>query len=163
LETTPFHTGQVALVDKSHDIQQQLRELFESQQLAVLATHRSGQPYTSLVAFYATEDLKHLFFVTPRTTRKFENLKADCRVSLLVNSSTNQTADFHRAVSVTVVGTASEVVDTDRQPILERYLKKHAHLEDFVRSPSCALVRVSAKSYYMVQNFQHVLELHINQ
>lgn len=150
-------------MNKSHDIQQRLRELFESQQLAVLATHRSGQPYASLVAFYATEDLKHIFFVTPRTTRKFENLKADSRVSILVNSSSNQTDDFHRAVSVTVVGNASEVVGTERQPILQRYLTRHPHLEDFVRSPSCALVRVSAKSYFMVQNFQNVLELHFSQ
>jgi nitroimidazol reductase NimA-like FMN-containing flavoprotein (pyridoxamine 5'-phosphate oxidase superfamily) len=150
-------------MNQSHDIQQRLRELFESQQLAVLATHRSGQPYASLVAFYAAEDLKHLFFVTPRTTRKFENLKADSRVSLLVNSSTNQTLDFHRAVSVTVVGNASEVVGAERLPILEQYLKKHPHLEDFVHSPSCALVRVSATSYFMVQNFQNVLELHFSQ
>jgi nitroimidazol reductase NimA-like FMN-containing flavoprotein (pyridoxamine 5'-phosphate oxidase superfamily) len=135
----------------------------DSQNLAVLATHRSGQPYTSLVAFYATEDLRNLFFVTPKTTRKFENIKADPRVSILVNSSTNQTVDFHRAVSVTVVGEASEIVGSERQPILERYLKKHPHLEDFVRSPSCAVVRVSAKSYFMVQNFQNVMELHIDQ
>ena len=64
-------------MDKTQAIQQRLRELFESQNLGVLATHSSGQPYASLVAFYATEDLKHLFFVTPKTTRKFENLKAD--------------------------------------------------------------------------------------
>ena len=62
-------------MDKTQAIQQRLRELFESQNLGVLATHRSGQPYASLVAFYATDDLKHLFFVTPKTTRKFKNLK----------------------------------------------------------------------------------------
>jgi len=150
-------------MDKTQALHQQLRSLFESQNLAVLATHRSGQPYTSLVAFYATEDLKNLFFVTPKTTRKFENLKADSRVSILVNSSTNQVGDFHRAVSVTVIGEATEIVGSERQPILERYLKKHPHLEDFVRSPSCALVRVSAKSYFMVQKFQNVMELHLNQ
>jgi general stress protein 26 len=150
-------------MDKTQALHQQLSSLLESQNLAVLATHRSGQPYTSLVAFYATEDLRNLFFVTPKTTRKFENIKADPRVSILVNSSTNQTVDFHRAVSVTVVGEASEIVGSERQPILERYLKKHPHLEDFVRSPSCAVVRVSAKSYFMVQNFQNVMELHIDQ
>ncbi|UCE57130.1 MAG: pyridoxamine 5'-phosphate oxidase family protein [Desulfobacterales bacterium] len=150
-------------MDKNQAIQQQLRELFESQNLAVLATHRSRQPYASLVAFYATEDLKHLFFVTPKTTRKFENLKADAKVAMLVNSTTNQAVDFHQAVSVTVVGTAAEIVGPERQPILKRYLEKHPYLEDFVRSPSCALVRVSAKSYFMVQNFQNVMELHLNQ
>jgi nitroimidazol reductase NimA-like FMN-containing flavoprotein (pyridoxamine 5'-phosphate oxidase superfamily) len=151
------------LIEKSQAIHQRLKELLDSQNLGVLATHRSGQPYTSLVAFYATEDLRHLFFVTPKTTRKFENLKADSRVSILVNSSTNQAVDLHRAVSVTVVGNATEVVGSKRQPILERYLKKHPHLEDFVRAPSCALVKVTAKSYYMVQNFQNVMELHLNQ
>ena len=70
-------------MDKTQAIRQRLRELFESQNLGVLATHHSGQPYASLVAFYATEDLRHLFFVTPKATRKFENLKADSRVALL--------------------------------------------------------------------------------
>jgi nitroimidazol reductase NimA-like FMN-containing flavoprotein (pyridoxamine 5'-phosphate oxidase superfamily) len=150
-------------MDKTQTIHKKISELFNSQNLGVLATHRFGQPYASLVAFYATEDLRHLFFVTPKTTRKFSNLKADSRVAILIDSSTNQSVDFHRAVSVTVVGHAAEVVGSERQPILEQYLKKHPHLEDFVRSPSCALIRVSAKSYFIVQNFQNVMELHLNQ
>jgi len=150
-------------MDKTQELHLQLKSLLESQNLAVLATHRSGQPYTSLVAFYSTDDLKHIYFVTPKTTRKFENLKSDSRVSILVNSSTNQFADFHRAVSVTIIGEAIEIVGSELQPILQNYLKKHPHLEDFVRSPSCALVRVSAKSYFMVQNFQNVMELHLSQ
>lgn len=151
------------LMDKTQTMHKRISELLASQNLGVLATHRSGQPYASLVAFYATEDLKHFFFVTPKTTRKFSNLKADARVAILINSSTNQSVDFHQAISVTVVGHAAEIVGSERQPILEQYLKKHPHLEDFVRSPSCALIRVSAKSYFMVQNFQNVMELHLNQ
>jgi len=50
-----------------------LAELFRSQNLATLATHNDGQPYASLVAFYAADDLKHIYFVTPKTTRKFAN------------------------------------------------------------------------------------------
>ena len=148
-------------MDKTQAIHQQLSKLFESQNLGVLASHRSGQPYASLIAFYATEDLKHLFFVTPTTTRKFENLKADSRVAILVNSSTNQTSDFHQAISVTAVGKAEVVAGPDRDPVIGQYLAKHPHLEEFVRSPSCALVRVTVNSYYMVKNFQNVMELHL--
>jgi nitroimidazol reductase NimA-like FMN-containing flavoprotein (pyridoxamine 5'-phosphate oxidase superfamily) len=144
-------------------MRKRLRELFETQQLGVLSTHRSGQPYASLVAFYASDDLKYLYFVTPKTTRKYKNLQKDSRAAILINTSINQAVDFHRAISVTVVGKADEVSESQRHSILEQYLKKHPHLEDFVRSPSCALVRISAKSYYMVQNFQHVMELHLNQ
>jgi len=149
-------------MEKSEDIQKRLRELFDSQNLAVLATHNAGQPYASLVAFVATEDLKQIYFVTPKTTRKFSNLSQDNRVALLVNSSINQSEDFHRAIAVTAVGSAEEITGQLREQILKQYLAKHPHLEDFVKSPSCALVQVTTRAYYMVKNFQTVMELHIN-
>jgi general stress protein 26 len=149
-------------MEKTEEIQQRLRELFNSQRLAVLATHKEGHPYASLVAFVATDDLKQIYFVTPRSTRKFANLSKDHRVALLINSSTNQAEDFHRAIAVTAVGIAEEITGRLRQKIQEQYLAKHPHLADFVNSPSCALVRVTPRSYYMVKNFQTVLELHVN-
>ena len=130
-------------MESKEQFRQRLQELFNAQNLAALSTHHDGQPYTSLVAFYASDDLKYLYFVTPTTTRKFANLTADNRVSVMVNSSTNQASDFHRAISVTAVGRADIVEGPDRATMLTRYLGKHPHLEEFVRSPSCALVRVS--------------------
>ena len=149
-------------METSADIQNRLRNLFESQKLAVVATQTGGQPYTSLVAFVAADDLRHIYFVTARTTRKFSNLTSDSRVAVLVNSSVNQESDFHDAISITVTGNAEEIKGSERQPILELYLAKHPYLEDFARSPSCALIRVAARSYYMVRNFQNVMEFHID-
>ena len=149
-------------MDKSEEIRQRLRELFDSQKLAVIATQNEGQPYASLVAFVATEDLKQIHFVTPKTTRKFANLSHDHRVAVLVNSSTNQATDFHRAISVTAVGSAEEITGTEREQIQAHYLTKHPYLADFIKSPTCALVRVTPRSYYMVKNFQTVMELHLN-
>ena len=148
-------------METNKQFRKRLGELFRSQNLAALSTHHAGQPYASLVAFYTTDDLKHIYFVTPKTTRKFANLTADNRVAVMVNSSTNQTSDFHQAISVTAVGRAKEVAGADRELILGQYLAKHPHLEDFVRSPTCALIRVVVDSYYMVRNFQNVMELHL--
>lgn len=138
-----------------------LADLFQSQHLATLATHHQGQPYASLVAFVVSDDLSQIFFATPKTTRKYANLVADGRVAMMVNSSMNQTSDFHRAISVTAVGKATDVTGKEKKRILKLYLAKHPHLEDFVRSPTCALVKVSVDSYYMVKNFQNVTELHL--
>ena len=148
-------------MDTNKQFRKRLGQLFRSQNLAALSTHHAGQPYASLVAFYASDDLKHIYFVTAKTTRKFANLSANNRVAVMVNSSTNQVSDFHQAISVTAVGKAKEVARADKEPILGQYLAKHPHLEDFVRSPTCALVRVSVDSYYMVKNFQNVMELHL--
>lgn len=136
-------------------------ELFHSQKLASLSTQKDGQPYASLVAFYAADDVKHLFFVTPKTTRKFANLSADSRVALMINNSTNMDSDFHNAISVTAVGTSHEVMGSEKQGVLTHYLAKHPYLEDFARAKTCALVGVRVASYFMVRNFQIVTELHM--
>ena len=147
-------------MEGAEDVKRAVKELLNSQRLAVVATHASGQPYASLVAFVVSEDLKYFLFVTSRNTRKFANLTNDARVALLVNNSTNQESDFHRAASVTVVGTAEEIVDSQRDRLLQMYLAKHPYLEDFAKSPTCALIRINARSFYLVRNFQNVMELH---
>jgi uncharacterized protein YhbP (UPF0306 family) len=139
----------------------QLKKLFRSQNLAALSTQSQSQPYASLVAFYAADNLECLYFMTPKTTRKFANLVANKKVALLINSSANQPADFHQAISVTALGEADEVLGAEKESIVSHYLAKHPHLEEFARAPTCALVRVSIESYYMVKNFQNVTELHL--
>jgi general stress protein 26 len=150
-------------MDKTDTIRQNLKELLSSQKLAVLSTHQEGQPYASLVAFVATEDLQHIFFVTPKTTRKFDNLSSDSRVAMLINSSQNEVADFHQAIAVTAVGSAEEITGDKKEKYLQFYLARHPYLQDFARSPTCALIRVTARSYYLVKNFQNVMELHISE
>ncbi|MCU0601051.1 MAG: pyridoxamine 5'-phosphate oxidase family protein [Desulfobacterales bacterium] len=142
-------------------IRRVLRGLLSTQRLAVLSTHAGGQPYASLVAFACSEDLRFLHFVTPRTTRKFGNLQNDGRMALLVTSSANQEVDFHEAMAVTVVGSAGEISGPEKEAALERYLGKHPYLEAFARSPTCAFVQVHARTYILVKNFQHVMELHL--
>ena len=88
-------------MEPTREIRDRLKDLCASQKLAVVATHCGGQPYASLVAFVASDDLRDIFFVTARTTRKFANLTKDSRVAVLINSSTNAESDFHEAVSIT--------------------------------------------------------------
>jgi len=140
-------------------IEQRLMELLASQKLAVLATQDQAQPYASLVVFAASEDLRELYFVTPKATRKFAYLQANPRVALLMDSRSNQDSDIHRAVAATAVGSAAEVPPGERSRVLSCYLAKHPHLEEFAASPSCALVRVSVATYYVVSRFQEVMEL----
>ena len=148
-------------MEDSEKIKAHLRQLFDIQKLAVLATHQSGQPYASLVAFAASQDLKHLFFATPRTTRKFANVNADARVALLVDSRSNREVDFHEAMAATATGEVRELTTVERRAHTALYLKRHPHLEEFVASPSCAFMQVAVHCYYLVRQFQKVVELHI--
>lgn len=145
------------------DIKKEILDLLIHQKLAVLSTHDLGQPYASLIAFAGQDDLKKIFFVTPRTTRKYANLSADSRVAILINSSLNIDSDFHEAISVTALGNAKEIRGLQKEKVLKFYLTKHPFLEVFATSPTCALVEINMTTYIMVKNFQHVMELHIDQ
>lgn len=148
-------------MESDEGLRQLLRELLNGQKLAVLSTHNGGQPYASLVAFAFSDDLTSLYFVTPRTTRKFSNLQRDCRMALLITSSTNKETDFHEAMAVTLVGSAGEIQGPDKEAALDHYIARHPYLEDFARSPTCAFVRGSGGTYILVKDFQQVMELHL--
>jgi len=145
----------------SEDIRHVLSVLLSNQRLAVLSTHSNGQPYASLVAFACSDDLRFLYFVTPRTTRKFGNLQNDGRMALLITSSANRETDFHEAMAVTIVGSAGEISGPEKETALNRYLERHPYLDEFARSPTCAFVKVNARTYILVKNFQHVMEFHL--
>jgi nitroimidazol reductase NimA-like FMN-containing flavoprotein (pyridoxamine 5'-phosphate oxidase superfamily) len=154
-------TETVSALDEELELTEVIRELFSSQRLAVLGTQRGGQPYANLVAFASGDDLKSLYFATARATRKYANIETDARVTVLIDNRSNQESDFAQATAVTAIGIATEVVDAKRDEVLAIYLAKHPMLEEFVRSPTCALLRVKVQSYYLVRRFQNVVELHV--
>jgi nitroimidazol reductase NimA-like FMN-containing flavoprotein (pyridoxamine 5'-phosphate oxidase superfamily) len=138
-----------------------VRELLSSQRLAVLSTETRGTPYSSLIAFAAAPDLKTLVFATPRPTRKFSNLSENARVSLLVDNRTNSEEDFVEAAAATILGSAREATEEERESSLALFLGKHPYLSAFVRSPNCAICHVEVEVYYVVTRFQSVSELHV--
>lgn len=148
--------------DSRKQILDQIDELFESQSLAVLSTQKNNQPYSSLVAFVTGSDLEYFYFLTPNTTRKYENLTTSPKVSVLVNDSRNRADDIYNAISVTGTGVA-EVVEKDENKFeLDIYLKKHPHLKEFSKAPTTAFIRIAMKRYFMVSQFQNVVEFKVN-
>lgn len=135
-----------------------LSDLFRSQRFAVLATDDRGQPFTSLMAFVASADLRQLVVLTDRTTRKFANLAANCRVALLIDNRENKGSDTKDSIAVTAIGKAQEVASGEAALLLERFLACHPYLAEFAASPTCAVVRVKIDSYLLVSSFQKVLE-----
>lgn len=141
------------------EIQPLLRNLFQAQRFAVLATEGDGQPFASLMAFAASEDLRELVVLTERGTRKFCNLAANRRVALLIDDRENKASDTQDSIALTALGEAQEVDrDAAGAALLERYLARHPYLADFAASHSCAIVRVTITSYQLVSRFQKLAE-----
>jgi nitroimidazol reductase NimA-like FMN-containing flavoprotein (pyridoxamine 5'-phosphate oxidase superfamily) len=143
-------------------IQSLLSALFCSQRFAVLATDDRGQPFTSLMAFAASEDLEQLVILTERTGRKFANLVANRRVALLIDDRENKGSDIRESVAVTAIGEAQEASPEEGAELLQIFLARHPYLAAFAASSTCAIVQVKIKSYLVVSRFQDVTEWRVH-
>lgn len=138
-----------------------IRTLLETQRLGVLSTQCKGHPYASLVAFGYSDDLSLLFFATPRSTRKYDNIAADDRVAMLIDSRSNEETDFHEARAVTVTGRAHEASDDDATTLRKLYLTRHPYLTNFLNAPTCAFMVMRVQRWILVEQFQNVTEYEV--
>ena len=143
-------------------LSEQIRKLCVSQRLAVLSTRSGEQPYSNLVCFAASDDLRHILFATTRATRKYANLMREARVALLIDDRSKDPADTFRATAVTALGSARELEGEEAAKARRIYLERHPHLEEFVSSPSTAMLQLDVEKYILVTRFQDVRELKVN-
>lgn len=126
--------------------EQLINKIVNTQYFAVLNSVGEGQPYSNLVAFAITDDLKSLVFITDRNTRKYRNIKGNNHLSLLIDNRTNQPSDITQAIAITVIGTAREEV-TSRDSYQVIFLARHPQLKQFVDNPNTALILVTVSEY----------------
>jgi heme iron utilization protein len=150
-----------SMLDDEVQLKKLLKDLFRVQLFASLATIQSGRPYNNLIAYAVTDDLRSILFVTKRDSRKYANLVSNSNVSVLIDSRSNQDSDFRNAMAVTASGAAEEVRDSRKETMLQLFLIKHRSLEKFANSPQSALFIIRVKKYFIVRNFQEVVELKI--
>lgn len=145
-------------MNNNEQSRQIVSELFATQLQAVLATNNQQQPYTSLMAFMATADLKKLLFATYRATQKYHNLQSNPKAALLIDNRTCRLTDHYQGTAITAIGQVYEIPATEREEFLQFFLARHPNLESFVASPDCALMAMRVEHYYIVSQFQQVVD-----
>ena len=137
-----------------------IQQLLEHQRFAVIATETNQQPYTNLVAFASTPDLRVFVFATKRNTQKYLNINENNRIAILIDNRENTPTDLTNAITITALGTAREVQDR-----IEEYrdllLQKHPDLLGFLNDPACALIEIQVTTYQIIQKFEQMHILHI--
>lgn len=143
----------------SVDVQERLRVLDRSEPHAVLATISDNSPYTSLLAYTLTPDLKGIVFATPRKTRKYRNIIQNHNVSLLIDTRSNSSRDYLEAEAVTATGWARPVRrGRERSELADLLIEKHPALKEFINAPTTAIILVEIEAYMHVSRFQETTE-----
>lgn len=141
----------------SASVPDRLRELDRTEDFAVLATDDQGMPYASLVSFALTPDLKQVIFATPRGTRKYKNIVSSGNTALLVDSRSRKKKGLMETEAVTIIGNGSPVKKGRMwDGLAAMFTKKHPDLEEFIYSPSTALIVIDIIRCIHVSRFQTV-------
>ncbi len=141
------------------EIEEEIRALCLEEPFAVLATQGGGQPYTSLISFTMSDDLKHLVFSTPTQTRKYSLIVANSNVSLMIDNRSRQPESINHICGLTITGRARVLSAAEEiakwQPLLTA---KHSYLQKFVKSSSSSLILVETVRFLYVRRFQEVYQ-----
>ena len=136
-----------------------IKDLCEDQSFGVLATQGTDQPYTSLISFVTTDDLKFIVFATPIQTRKYNLLTHNEKVSLLIDNRSNQPDSLNRISALTAIGSVQILTkpkDIDKWSGL--LIDKHKYLNNFINADSTAIFLIEVSKYFYVRRFQEVVE-----
>lgn len=134
-------------------IKEKFSNLLKHQRFAVIATQDKNQPYANLVSFLVKNDFKKIYFPTSKKTKKFQNILANSKISILIDNRGNKPIDIKNAMVVTGIGITKEIIE---KKVNNEFLKKHPYLKDFINSPNCAMIEISIEKYILVDNFENV-------
>jgi nitroimidazol reductase NimA-like FMN-containing flavoprotein (pyridoxamine 5'-phosphate oxidase superfamily) len=142
---------------KEHSVTlEAIARLFDEQRLATLATMSGEAPYCNLVAFTPSDDMRTIFFVTPRTSTKYANLSSNPNVSLLIDSRTQSGGDPNSGMAVTALGSVVQDSGQDIEALKGMHAARHEQFKDFIYSTDCALVQVRVQRYILVNSLRDV-------
>jgi len=128
-----------------------LETILRENSLCVLCTEADGKPYCSLMTYLLSDDLSLLYLVSTEKSRKYQNLLANPRVSLLVDTRQNRgTAAGENIVSVTFEGLFQPLADAKTLRIKANLAKEHGELAEILNHPSCVVFAIQLKSFLLL-------------
>lgn len=125
-------------------------DVFQTNNLAVLATEGNGQPHASLVAITPVDDFVHLIFATYRNTRKYNNLINNGKVAILFENRYINNLNEQKTTALTAFGYANELNKVEYEMAMQTHLLKHPTQDSFLSSTDCAIFRVVVNAYQLV-------------
>ncbi len=110
----------------------------------------------SIIAYAADPDFKAIYFITPRRTRKYDNIMLNNNVALFIDNAHNEQSDIQNATGITAKGIAIVLDENECIEGQEQFIKKHPQLKKFAEAEDSSMIKIAIDRYEIVENFQQV-------
>lgn len=128
-----------------------VKEMLLDNSLCVLCTVSKDLPYCSLMTYVLSDDLKTLYMVTDRKSRKFRNLLENSLVSLLVDNRQKHAFPTDETVaSITFEGLLKHLDPLETELVHIQLVKRHEELINILNNPDCVIFGIELKSFLLL-------------
>ncbi|MDP3305098.1 MAG: pyridoxamine 5'-phosphate oxidase family protein [Erysipelotrichaceae bacterium] len=128
-----------------------VKEMLMNNSLCVLCTVSKDLPYCSLMTYVLSDDLKTVYMVTYRNSRKFRNLLENSKVSLLVDNRHKLVYPTDETVaSVTFEGVLKHLDPLETEIVRIQLVKRHDELKNILNTPDCVIFGIELKSFLLL-------------
>ncbi len=125
-----------------------VKEILQDHTLGVLCTASGGIPHCSLMTYVLGDDLKTVYMVTVRESRKFRNLLENSTVSLLVDNRQRLAFSSDEPVaSVTFEGIHKQLDPAESEGARILLADRHVELKEILRSPDSVIFGIELKTF----------------
>lgn len=129
------------------DIQKMILE----NKICVMATVANGVPHCSLMSYAAEYDGHEIYMATLKDTKKYRNLIATPKVSMLIDTRNASASGKTRALTVT--GDFQAIDDEKRiNEIREKLIRKHPDLKEFFTNPDSRIVVIKVTALQLLDS-----------
>jgi nitroimidazol reductase NimA-like FMN-containing flavoprotein (pyridoxamine 5'-phosphate oxidase superfamily) len=134
-----------------------IKKLVKDKDVCVLATVTDNLPHCSLMSYVPDRDCREIYMMTQTGTKKYRNLAANRKVSLLIDTREEDCgADRDRIKALTVSGVFSPIGDREKNRLIRRkLLKRHPQLAAFAADPDAEVFAVKVKSFQLLEGVKN--------
>lgn len=135
---------------------QDMLELVRAKDICVMGTRGSNCPHLSLMAYVRDSETGCFILYTHPDTGKWENLRADPRLSLLIDSRDDDLPGNRKqakALTITAVHQATDAQEENR--LREIFLLRHPHMFEFIEN-GAVMIRAEPRSYKLLTGIDRI-------
>jgi len=132
-----------------------MREIIRANDLGVLATCADHQPHSSLMAYVPHEDCRTIYMLTQRDSRKFRNISANPRVSLMVDTRLDSPESRPAIKALTISGTCSPSPQSMQKQFKHLLVQNHPQLETMAAQEDSIVMEITIESILLLDGIDN--------
>jgi nitroimidazol reductase NimA-like FMN-containing flavoprotein (pyridoxamine 5'-phosphate oxidase superfamily) len=139
-----------------------IQEIIRTNNLAVLATCAENQPHCSLMAYISLEEQELIYMLTQKDSRKFRNISANPKVSLMVDTRLDNPEKRTSIKALTINGTCRPAEQTGQNHLKDLLLKRHPQLKALTDHQDAVVIEIKAESFLLLDGVNNAFFMDIS-